>query len=222
MTTQRRELLRSTLFIGKPMVLSDEEHAMVKDLRALRAAEAAPKEPPAELLEHGWVTFKQAAELLEFSDPKQKAAFLNRSPDWVAMYKWGGTHGEGIPLVRGRLAISEVLREWKRLRKEELHALGAKVVGHISVRGRRVLHPEWGERYSLWNNELKAYGHEEVARDLNISKAAAKRLMESELFSMKLRHYRVPIVTKEELEAYKRKLAAAQPKASPPRVAMAA
>ena len=168
----------------KTMKLSEEEVATVMAMRKLRKADAERPKVPVELLEHGFVSVKRAAELLsvKVSDLKSRRS------------------GDGPPvLTNNRVPISELRREHHRQTLKVLRELAAEAsrladgTCHTNI---------FSSALYQWERRAR-YDHD-VARELNVTLAEAKRLMKEELFCWLDRRNR-RYVTPEELAAFKRK-----------------
>lgn len=173
----------------KTMRLNEEEVAIIAQLRKLRAAEEAPYEVAAEVLEHGEVRVKRAAQLLGVP-----TKVLKQTPNGD---EWAGLP----PSWKGRVVLSEIAIALRRRHKNRLREL-ARAVTQLVERDRYSMltinghSPRW----------LRGSGVDEVARELGITKPRVERLLAAEDGLAWFRDGRRRLVTPEEVAAYKRKL----------------
>jgi hypothetical protein len=192
------------------MELTAEEANLVKALRRLRAAEAA--QPPAapEMLEHGYVTKRRAAELLGV-EPKEFERLTGRTT---------GRFGRQLPVVdagpnKGRVPLSELRIEARLLWHKHLEQLAQVAVELVTKNQRKHTYwhatPAWTCSEDL-RLELSGWDVDGVARELEVSVAEARRLMGTDgpLFTHVTRRG-LRIVRPVELDAYKRKLQLSRP-----------
>lgn len=200
--------LRATLKDGDPLKtvldglggLSEVELKLITDLRRLRADEAKPLEVPPVLLEHDLLTARQVSKLLGMTraDVMKHLDLSAWVPD-----RMGGTRD-------GLFPTSEVLRFLKRQRRAALERRAREVA--------RMVTGDLDRSFSGFSESLvearSFLPAETVAAELGMSRAAVERLMRDEgpdsLYAQRHSLRRGWCVTREELDAYKRKLAARQ------------
>lgn len=179
--------------------LTPQEHAIIDALRARDTAEKKPLEVPHALLDHGYLTPRQVAKLL-----KLRLSEVNNPHGWCL----NGTMGR---TAAGLIPTSEALRHLKRMRRSNIEKETRDVVKLITGdRGYWSATSPGGFTESLVESR-SFLPIETVASELGISKAAADRIMRDEgadgLYSQRHELRRGWCVTREELDAYKRKLA---------------
>lgn len=166
--------------------LSDEERAIIRAVRDLRAQEKAMTKPRPELLVHGYISFVEAAKLLGVTAEQLKRG--------VAVM------GGRLPTVEGgRVPLSEVRRLATRMIQERL--------GVLSYPVEQMVRPKAARRHAFapFADDHWGFDADGVAKELGISKAAAKRLMgrDGPMFCWRTSRGS-SWVSIEELEAYRR------------------
>lgn len=189
------------------------EVPFLRAYRKFREEEAKPMVVPPALLEHGRVSVAKAAKLLGVS-----VGYISGKD---GMYR---TPRQRLPILKDNtIPLSELHRAYKRLHalkvrqlaKDAADALNTRSEplweGHAGIITGRIV---WTADEPLFDvlcrEDLVGFDYEDVADKLRISKAAARRLIaDGTLFAWSGRRCRT-IVTHEELDAYKRKLAREQ------------
>lgn len=173
--------------------LDPTEARLMEAYRALRAAESRPPVVPDALLKHGFVSKNQAAKLLKVK-PK----------DIVAMAK-ADRWADRLPTYCGGLfAISELRRQFERRHLKRVEELAKATVQHVTTDTIR----HWAT-WNIFDDELRELrdllSPEEAAKALGVSKAKLDRL---DIASTRHSAVRGVVYTRQEVDAYKRKLAA--------------
>lgn len=169
------------------MRLIDDEKKLIDAVRKLKAEAARLATTPAELLEHGFVSQRRAAELVG-----------------LPLAEVRSMRAEGrLPVVKGGLVpLSEVRRLFKRTTREKLKKMHADIARMFAPRGTSLLD-------FLHAYPVEDHGHslDDCAKQLGLSKAAVRRHAEPRrgLFVLGTRRGGF-WVTEEELSAYSRRL----------------